>query len=109
MSADGPREVTMTARSINFPKARWVFPGLLLLVFCYGYTAGADGRWAAGIKAGTIYHEESKYAEAEKLYLIAMKEAEHFPNEDPRLSQTLNHLGLLYYNQGRYREAEPLY
>src|SRR5439155_14372271 len=50
-----------------------------------------------------------KFAEAEKAYLTALKEAEHFPDEDPRLSLSLNNLGFLYYDQGRYGEAEPLY
>ncbi len=37
------------------------------------------------------------------------KEAEEFGERDPRYATTLNNLAFLYYAQGRYVEAEPLY
>jgi tetratricopeptide (TPR) repeat protein len=39
----------------------------------------------------------------------AVKEAEHFAPEDPRLATSLNNLAALYQAQGKYAEAEPLH
>ena len=41
--------------------------------------------------------------------MTALKEAEKFGPQDPRLATGLNNLGLLYKAQGKYGEAEPLY
>ena len=49
------------------------------------------------------------YPEAEKQWSAALKEAEGFGPQDPRLATTLNNLGEVYRAQGRYAEAEPLY
>ncbi len=49
------------------------------------------------------------YPEAEKQWSAALKEAEGFGPQDPRLATTLNNLAGLYQAQGRYAEAEPLY
>jgi len=43
------------------------------------------------------------------IYQIALKEAERFGEQDPRLAETLNSLASLYYEQGKYSKAEPLY
>ena len=39
----------------------------------------------------------------------ALKEAEEFGPEIPRLATSLNNLAGLYRSQGKYAEAEPLY
>src|SRR5437879_154755 len=96
-------------RMENQKENSWWFPlGVLLLVFHPGWAACDEVRWTESINVGNRYHGEGKYAEAEKAYLTALKEAEQFPEEDPRLSVSLNNLGFLYYDQGRYGEAEPL-
>ena len=35
--------------------------------------------------------------------------AKDFGESDPRLASSLNNLAALYYTQGKYEEAEPLY
>src|SRR5205823_14467784 len=109
MIADEPREVTMTAHKSHFPKIWSIVLGVLFLVFHPDRAVGDEVRWTQSIDVGTKYHEEGKYSQAEKAYLSALREAERFPEQDPRLSLSLNNLGFLYYDQGRYDEAEPLY
>jgi len=45
----------------------------------------------------------------EKSFQAAVKEAERFGLQDPRLATSLNNLASLYHRQGKYTEAEPLY
>lgn len=59
-------------------------------------------------EAGKAY-EQADYAKAEKLLQAALKEAEKFGEEDPRLATGLNCLALLYQAQGKYAQAEPLH
>ena len=49
------------------------------------------------------------YPEAEKQWSAALKEAEGFGPQDPRLATTLNNLGEVYRAQAKYAEGEPLY
>ncbi len=60
---------------------------------------------AAGVKA----YQQGNYPEAEKQWVAALKEAEGFGPQDPRLATSLNDLGEVYRLQGKYAEAEPLY
>ncbi len=41
--------------------------------------------------------------------MAALKEAEKFGDQDPRLATSLNNLAELYRAQGKYEQAEPLY
>ena len=59
--------------------------------------------------AGTEAYEQGNYTEAEKLFVAALKEAEKFGPQDPRLATSLNNLANLYNTQGKYGEADPLY
>ena len=65
--------------------------------------------WETYNSAGMTAHQQGKYKEAEKQWEAALKEAEGFGPEAPRLATSLNNLGELYRVQGRYAEAEPLY
>ncbi len=49
------------------------------------------------------------YPEADKQWSAALKEAEGFGPQDPRLATTLNNLGEVYRAQAKHAEAEPLY
>ena len=65
--------------------------------------------WEQQIITGNELMRLGRYPEAERMYLAALREAETFPSGlDSRLATTLNNLGLLYFNQTRYREAEAL-
>ena len=47
------------------------------------------------------------YPEAEKQWSAALKEAEGFGPQDPRLATTLNNLGEVYRAQAKYAKGEP--
>ncbi len=65
--------------------------------------------WEEYNDAGREAMEQARYAEAEELYLAALKEAESFGGQDTRLVRPLNDLAELYRVQGKYAEAEPLF
>ena len=66
-----------------------------------------DNLWETCIKAGMQSYRQGKYAEAEVQFLAALKEAENFDPEDPRLDRSLNFLVELYLAQGMDAEVEP--
>ncbi len=91
-------------------KTRWVVVGLVCLAAAaVGYAFLQGGPWETHMAAGAKAYQQGNYPEAEKQFTAAVKEAEHFGPEDPRLATTLNYLGLVYDAQGKYAEAEPLY
>lgn len=64
------------------------------------------------MKAGVKAYRSGKYAEAEKQFVAALKEADEFEEQDPRLATNLNNLNNLagiYRVQAKYAEAEALY
>ena len=64
--------------------------------------------WDTYMDAGTKAYQQGNYPEAERQFKGAVKEAEGFGPEAPRLTTSLNDLGALYRAQGKYAEAEPL-
>ncbi|MFQ5695897.1 MAG: tetratricopeptide repeat protein, partial [Terriglobia bacterium] len=85
--------------------------GLLLGLFLLLWPIAASAQstaWEKYMEAGAKAYQQGRYAEAEKPWQAALKEAEGFGPEDPRLATTLNTLAALYQAQGRYAEAEPL-
>ena len=65
--------------------------------------------WREYNTAGIEAYQRGDYVDAERLLSAALEEAEEFGVEDLRFATSLNNLALLYYTQGRYAEAEPLY
>ncbi|MCZ6861551.1 MAG: tetratricopeptide repeat protein, partial [Alphaproteobacteria bacterium] len=51
-------------------------------------------------------YQQADYAQAEKLLLAALKEAEKFGEQVRRLAASLNNLASLYYVQGKYAQAQ---
>ncbi len=82
---------------------------MLVSALFIGCGQTGDSPWESYNEAGNDAHEKGNYAEAEKQFLAALREAEKFGPEDPRLAASLNDLALLYYTQGKNAEAEPLY
>ncbi len=70
-------------------------------------TAGTDD-WQKHMDAAVEAFVASDYAEAGKQYEAAVNEAEAFGADDTRLAESLNGLAVVYRDQGRYTEAEPL-
>ena len=59
--------------------------------------------------AGKAAFDKGQYAEAEKQWVSALKEARKRGEQDLHLGATLNSLALLYHAQGKHVEAGPLY
>ena len=94
------------------PKTRRLLLGTLalsVLALAVQTALAQDTRWENATTAGMKAYQEGRYAEAEQLLTAALKEAEKFGKQDPRLATILNSLALLYSKQGKYTEAEPLY
>ncbi len=91
-------------------KTKWLLVGLVCLaLWSPAHASAQGGQWNTLNAAGIEAYQRGDYAEAEKRWSAALKEAEGFGPQDPRLATSLNNLGFLYQAQGRYAEAEPLY
>ncbi len=69
---------------------------LTMLVALSLLTACAQESWESYNDAGLEAKEQARYAEAEELLLGALREAEKFEEQAPRLATSLNNLALLY-------------
>jgi tetratricopeptide (TPR) repeat protein len=65
--------------------------------------------WQQYMDEGTKLFERRRLAQAEVMFLEAMKIAEGFADNDPRLATSLNNLAALYHSQGKYAFAEDMY
>ncbi len=89
-------------------KTRWLLVGVLCLAFWLAGCSNEEKRWEGLIAAGETAYQAGRYAEAEKLFLAALKEAEEFGEQDPRLATSLNNLACLYAEQGKFAQAALL-
>ena len=64
--------------------------------------------WESYISAGEAAYRQGRYADAVEQTTAALKAAEAFGSEDPRLATTFNNLAEFYRAEGKYAEAEPL-
>ena len=87
-------------------KTAWLLLGILCLA---SFAVAQDTAWEKLNAVGMKALQEGRYAEAEQHWTAALKEAEKFGGQDPRLATSLNNLAELYRVQGQYAEAEPLY
>src|SRR5215831_14925816 len=81
--------------------------GLLLVLCPVGAHAQSPG-WEELLSAAERAWDRGQVADAERLYLGAVTQAEAFSDADPRLARSLTALGLFYREQGRPREAAPI-
>ena len=86
-------------------------PALILLLLVLSVPAWGDSTsgWDTYMQAGESASQRADYGEAEEQWLLALKMAERFGPQDPRLMQTLNQMAALYKTLKRYAEAESLY
>jgi hypothetical protein len=82
-----------------------VLVGVIMLAFGLGLASAQELEWTDAMKAAQRAFEGSRYADAEQLLRIAVKEAEKFGPEDRRLATTLSSLGTVLYAQGKYARA----
>lgn len=57
-------------------------------------------------RAGAVALSQRRFAEAEKLLVAALEDANQFGPQDARLGFSLNNLAGLYHAQGQYARAE---
>ncbi len=89
-------------------KTRWLLVGMVCLALGLVPASAQETRWEALMADATKAYQRADYAEAERLLLVALQEAEKFGQQDPRLAISHLALGTVYLEQGRYAEAEPL-
>ncbi len=88
-------------------KLHWL--SIVILLFSFSLASTAEGEtWMTYARAGDKAYRQGNYVKAEKEFLAAIKKAEEFGPQDPRLSKTLNNLAHVYRLQGKNAEAEPL-
>ncbi len=68
-------------------KTRWWLVGLVCLALAaVAYVSLQGGRWETYMAAGDKAYQQGNYPEAEKQLEAAVKEAEGFGPQDPRLA-----------------------
>ena len=82
--------------------------GVLSLLLWPASCAAPETSWERSNAAGMQAYQQGRYGEAEQHLTAALREAEKFGEQDPRLATSLNNLATLYQYQGNYPEAEPL-
>ncbi len=88
---------------------RWLLVGVVCLTLWGAGCTTQETRWDSIMADAAKAYQQADYAESEKLFLAALKEAEKFGDQDPRLATSLNNLAATYRVRGKYSEAEPLY
>ncbi len=89
-------------------KTRWWLVGLVRLGLWPAYPSAQGDLWETYMAAATKAYQQGNYPEAEKQLEAAVKEAEGFGPQDPRLATSLNNLAEVYRLEGRYGKAESL-
>jgi len=99
------RMETEIASSLGVSKIRDIslVGSLLLLLACQQPT------WESAMAAGQQAVEQGNYAEAERMFKLAVQKAEEFGREDRRVAVSLSQLAQVYAGQGKHVEAEPVY
>ena len=109
-----PYGIGLTDKSVREEPGFWtpfgIWPfGISTFKLWKRYFSTQPPSWEMHNTAGQEAYEQGRYTDAEKAWLAALKEAESFAPEAPRLALSLNNLANVYHSQGKYAEAEPLY
>ncbi len=94
---------------MNLAKTCRLLVGVLCLTLWPVAASAQETRWETLMAEAVKAYQQADYAEAEKLFLASLKEAEKFGNHDMRLAARLNNMAELYRAQGKYAQAEPLF
>ncbi|MEE8623453.1 MAG: tetratricopeptide repeat protein, partial [Alphaproteobacteria bacterium] len=94
---------------MTMTKTRRLLVGLVRLALWPAYPSAQGDLWETYMAAATKAYQQGNYPEAEKQLEAAVKEAEGFGPQDPRLATSLNNLAEVYRLEGRYGKAEPLH
>ena len=72
-------------------------------------SVAAENNWRQLLREGRALAGQQKFLEAEDTLVKALKSAERFGTDDPRVAACLNALALLYQTRGNSEAAEPLF
>jgi tetratricopeptide (TPR) repeat protein len=86
-----------------------ILVGLIFLTSFSVVTLAEDMIWKRYNAAGISEYQKGHYANAEKYLKKAIKRAKTFEPNDPRLSISLNYLGLVHHVRAEYEQAEQAY
>jgi tetratricopeptide (TPR) repeat protein len=90
--------------------AGWLLVGVCGLALGPGRAPGQDAAlWQRCVEGAKAAYKQKDYARSGELLQTALREAEKFGADDPRLAITLHNLANLAATQGKTAEAEPLY
>ncbi len=89
-------------------RTRWLWAVLVCLVLWPAFAEAQQEAWERHMRAAIEPYQQGHYAKAVTQIQDALRAAEAFGPDDPRLATSLNNLAELYRLQGRYEEAEPL-
>jgi len=68
-----------------------------------------QSRWAEYMEQMRVLRQKGAFADAEKAGLAAVAEAQNSGRQDANLAKTWNNLATLYFDTGRYAEAEKFF
>src|SRR5271169_790725 len=89
------------------------FRSLLLICiasfFCAAHARADHAAWERYTTQIHEFRQKGAFAEAEKAAGAALREAEQSGQQDADLAKSWNNLGALYFDTGRYQEAESLF
>ena len=88
---------------------RWLLAGLLSLSLWSAMAFSQEDRWQGFMDSAVKAFVDGDYVEAGRWFDAAVKRADTFDPQDPRLATSLNGLAEVYRAQERYTEAVPLY
>ncbi len=71
-------------------KTKWWLVGLVCLALWPTHASAQGGLWETYMAAGDKAYHKGNYLEAVKQWVAAVKEAERFGPQDPRLARSLN-------------------
>jgi tetratricopeptide (TPR) repeat protein len=91
----------------NASTRRWLCT--VAMAFLTSVAAAQVSPWQEKNEAGNVAAQAGRYAEAEKLYQSAIKEADAFGKTDTRLATSLANLATVYHLQNKYPEAKDYY
>lgn len=91
------------------PKAFVLLRVVVVVVSCCSLNSCAQqSALEMYVQSGKEAYQQGQYAEAEKLFSRALREADKFAPTDPRLAAILHKLARVYTAQGKYSEALSL-
>jgi tetratricopeptide (TPR) repeat protein len=82
---------------------------VLVMAFSMPWALAESPSWRTLVDKGNELRRQGRFAEAEELYLLMLRELEKPGSEELGLAVLFNNLGALYQDLGRLAEAERLH